>query len=312
MPDVVPVAPDVTAPAPITPPAPDNTPPAPVVAPVVAPSPGSDAAAIAATEARNAWLAGLSDENRELANKKNWADQNAALKSYSELEKMKSAAPAEVPAPVTYKAEDFALKIPENAKDIGYSESFATAYKDMMAKVPGMSPEMANAVHDWYTGFATEQHGTQMTAYAEQLSTRLTETEAALTKAWGASNNPTFSRNLELATRTLNQLGLMDSALEAGLLVKVGEKTSVVSAPFFEAFAKIGQAMYAEDAIHGAPATGVNPFDPKTASQAQQGALIKSDPQKALLLIAALPASEQEMWKPVMDSIRARAAKGGR
>ncbi len=306
----VPAVAAVTPPGTTTTPPPDNTQTAPVTAPVTAPSTGSDAAATAAA-ARDAWLAGLSDENRELAKKKNWADQNAVLKSYSELEKMKSAAAPETPAPVTYKADDFAFKLPDNANDIGYSEGFATAFKETLAKVPGITPDAANAIHDWYVGYATEQYGTQTTAYAEALDTRLVETEAALTKAWGATNNPTFTRNLELASRALTNLGVMDAAVEAGLLLKVGEATKVTNAAFMQAFAKVGQAMYAEDAIHGAPATGVNPFDPKTESQAQQGALIKSDPQKALLLIQALPPAQQEMWKPVMDSIRARAQKRG-
>lgn len=272
---------------------------------VVGSSTGSDADKAAADKATSDWLATLDDEGRELAKKKNWKDQNAALKSYSELEKLQSKGTQ----PVAYKADDYKFTLPTNAKDIGYDENFANGFRTLATEA-GISPEAAAKVHDWYTKFATDSLGAQNSAYATQVKEQVTNAQGALVKSWGAENNPVFKRNAELANRAITNLGAMDKLVEFGAIVvdEAGRKT-VADAAVFEMFAKVGQAMYAEDTLHGpAVADGKNPFGPD-GDQSAAGALIRNDPEKALLLISSLSPTDRAMWLPVLANIRARVKK---
>lgn len=299
-PVVAPVTP-VIAPATV-----DNGTPSPIGI-VIAPSAGSDAPTTPAFDT-TAWLAALDQESRELATKKNWKSPADLTKSYVNLEQEFSKR-APTSEPVKHTADAYKFTLPDNAKDIGYSEDFANGFRAFSAE-NNLSPEVAAKVHDFYTKYATDSLGKQTTDYATEVATRITATEGELVKAWGATNNPVFKRNAELATRAMTQLGVMDAMAEAGVLVKHDKGTTVANAQLFQMFAKIGTAMYAEDTIHGPAVTnGKNPFDPASADQASQGALIKSDPEKALLLISALSPTDQEMWKAVLPSIRARVAK---
>lgn len=271
-------------------------------------STGSDTNNNAPAFDTTAWLAGLDDTSRELATKKNWKSPSDLTKSYVELEKAFSARQAD--GKPAYKADDYKVDIPANAKDIDYNEDFANGFKQVAIE-KGLSPEVFKAVHDWYTNYATELVGKMGTTQAEQLKTQVTSAEAALVKDWGAKNNPIFARNAELAQRAIKQLGIMDDLVDAGAIVQDASGQKVVAnAKLFAALAKVGQSMYAEDHVYNDNVSnGENPFDPKTSNSQLQGELIKNDPEKALLLIAALPQGAQQMWAPFLDSIRGRIKK---
>jgi hypothetical protein len=284
---------------------------------VLAPSTGSEAktdtTSKADTTATEAWLAGLDTESRELATKKGWKDQNAAIKSYSELEKMRSTvADVKTETPVKHTADAYKFTLPDNAKDIGYSDTFANGFRDLAVEAD-ISPAAASKVHDWYTKFAGESLAAQQTDYVAQVTKQVSEAQAALVTEWGAENNPAFKRNVELAQRAMTILGVTDRMVEAGVLIDSNGQKTVADAQMMKMFAQIGKAMYAEDTIHGAVATsGVNPFDPKSSgadAQKLQGDLIRNDPEKALLLISNLAPSDQAMWLPVLSSIKARVKK---
>ena len=291
----------------VTPPADNVTPAATGV--VIASSSGSEVVAPTGT-ANTEWLASLAAESRELATKKNWKDVNAAIKSYGELERLNSTrVPATATTPETYTADAYKFTIPENAKAINYSEEFATGFRQFCVE-NGASPDFAAKTHDWYAKFATDSLGKQTTDYTAQVTAQVTAAEAELTTAWGATNNPAFKRNAELAQRAINQQGMMETLIEYGAVIDNNGVKTIADAKMFQMFAKMGQAMYAEDAVHGAAVTGgANPFDPKTSDMAVQGRLIQTDPEKALLYIQSLSTADQAMWRHEVPKIRARVGK---
>lgn len=284
----------------------DNVNPAPGVT-VGNPSPGSGLTTSTPAFDTTAWLAGLDNESRELATKKEWKSPADLTKSYVELEKAFSTrTPSEKK---TYAAEDYKFTIPDNAKDINYDEGFANGFKDHMVKA-GADPALAAGIHDFYTQFATDAFKKANENYVEEVKTKVSSTEADLVREWGDKSNPVFKRNTDLAYRAMSQLGIVDDLVSAGVLIDNNGVKTAADAKLIKAFAKIGAGMYAEDEMFGSSVVdGRNPFDPKTADSDVQGKLIKNDPEKALLLIGALPPEAQAMWQPVLNSIRARVKK---
>lgn len=299
-------APSAAAPSGTTAPPGDNAPAQAPAAVVIASSTGSEAPAVSADT--TAWLAGLDETSRELATKKSWKGPTDVFKSYGELEKAFSTR-APGTEPPTYKPEDFKFTLPANAKDINYSDQFANGFRDLSIKAK-LSPEQAASVHDWYTGFATERHQAMGADAATKTAERVTAATAALATAWGAENNPAYKRNVELAQRAITQLGAMDMLKKSGAVVEHEGQVVVADAAALQQYAKIGAAMFAEDTLHGGDGgSGINPFDTKTENQALQGELIRKDPEKALLLIGALPPSDQAKWQPMLARIRDRVGK---
>jgi len=239
-------------------------------------------------------LAGLSEEDRALFKQKGWESFSDSLKSYRDLEKQFSAR-----GPNTqqeYRLGDYVFNKPQDAEKLGYNEAFADAFKQGAHKLK-LSPEQASGVHDWFLEFAKQSITSQQQKFAEQTAELVNTAERQLKQSWGETNSPIFQRNFDLAQRAIRQLGLGDSLAEMGVIRAVNGKPTVANAKFFEAMAKVGSGMFAEDDLYGERNSGRNPFDPKEKGTAkEQGELIKSDPDRAEMLIRALPPEDQAMW----------------
>jgi hypothetical protein len=227
----------------------------------------------------DAW-AGLTPENLSIVQNKKWADTNAALKAYGDLERAFSAKSATVDVPTDVAGYDWAR--PADADTYGYSDDFANGFKQGMlgAKVPKAA---AQAAHDWFVGYAKDA----ASKAAEARNTAIAESKVALVREWGPEEGPTFARNVELSLRATEQLGLSDHLVKSGALIKSADgKYTVVDAAAVQAFSKVGSAMFAEDNLYGPVTnTSANPFALATENRTLAGRIVKENPQLAKQLI---------------------------
>lgn len=238
--------------------------------------------------------AGLTPENLQVVKNKNWSDINAAVKSYAELERARGSAPAEAPKDLSAYTFGKPESLPEG---VNYSDEFANSFKEwaLSAKV---QPDAAKTIHDSFVDWSSKQ----ALAAREAMTNRIAETKSQLNKAWGPDESPNFGRQIELSARAAEKLGIMDSLKSVGAIVDVGGKTLVADAKLAQALAQVGNAMFAEDSIHGVSTSTVNPFDPKSENLQLQGQIYKQDPQKAKALIYA--AGQQDRFAYLLSTIK--------
>lgn len=243
------------------------------------------------SEGTKPWYDGLvkDADNLSTIKAKNWESPEAAIKSYRELEtrlsqSTKSQAPSD---PKEYK-----FNIPDAAKDT-YNNAFADAYRTTAHKA-GLSVEQAGAIHDGIVDYFGQTMAAQIEADNAALNKQITTAKTALVEAWGNEQSPEFARSLEMSKRAANQLGLMESLRKNGILVKTGNTETITDPEMFKAFAKIGEALYAEDRLYGTAASNINPFAKETEDLTMQGRIIREDPNKAKTLIRA--AKVEHIW----------------
>jgi hypothetical protein len=252
-------------------------PPATGVDPAVQPS--GSAAPVVTPPGSDPW-AGLNPENLAFVKGKNFTDPNAQIASHRELQTAYSQKAALVDVPADANGYDFAAPadLPEG---VGYSPEFATAYKQAMleGKVPKSA---AKHTHDWFVNYAKDAAAKQV----EATNRSITESKVTLVREWGPEEGPQFSRNVELANRAVEQLGLSDHLVKSGALLKSADgKMTVVDAATVKAFSKIGMAMFAEDGLYGTAASNSNPFAKDTENASAQAKVFKENPHKTLQLI---------------------------
>lgn len=251
------------------------------------------------------WTDGLSDEtHKSLVANKGWKSPADALTSYSDLERKLT----EATTPKSYKPDAYKFTAPANAADIGYNDGLATAFRDFVA-AKGIDPSVASELHDMYVGNVATAVGANSEASAAQVEARLSDTHASLTREWGSPEGPAFQRNVLLAERAMNQLGLQEELLATGVLIKDANGTHVANPKMFAALAKVGNALYSEDRVYGEASIDRNPFAAETMDLTAQGRLVKDDPAKALLLIDALPAASREKLSYLRAQVAARAGR---
>jgi hypothetical protein len=150
------------------------------------------------------------------------------------------------------KPEGYAFNLPDGLPEqLPYDDAFAMRFKTW-AHEAGLSARQAQALHDQYLRDFAGQHA----AAAEAEVQAVGDAHDAIVKAWG------------------------DPASEA-------YKRKVRSPAVAFAFAKVGEALYAEDALHGGPGSLRNPFSGGQENLTEQGRLIRSDPETARALIRA-------------------------
>lgn len=235
------------------------------------------------------WFAGLSGDNRKLAETKGWKSGDDAFTSYRELEKLQGSSlkrPAD-DAPETEwnafyskvgrpeKADAYEFKRPEGLpSDLPYDEALAGSFKTW-AHQAGLNGRQAQALHDQFALAQAEQAKSHMTALTKAVET----TADALVKEWGPQDSEGFKTKHELANRALKKLGLVESFQKSGIILKDNALTDPALAM---AFAQIGEKMFAEDSIDGGDAPGGdNPFKDGAFNLSKITALVKSDPDKA-------------------------------
>lgn len=241
--------------------------------------------------AAGAWYAGLDTDNQAYIKTKGWDKPEASpadvVKSYRELEKSFSQrAPSNVPKT----PDDYRFTKPASLPNgIAYSDDMVKGLAVALHKA-GASQEVASAAHDFWIDAVSKSAEGAGASYAETIIENVREAQTNLTKAWGPEDSPAFKRSVELADRATRLLdpGLRDALIETGALRVVDGKTLVANATIVNALAKVGNAMYSEDALHATPATDSNPFELGAKENvAMQGRLVKEDPNKAALLIRA-------------------------
>jgi hypothetical protein len=245
------------------------------------------------------WTAALDEDTRKTVDAKGWKSPVDAIKSYTELQRDYTAKttnaltlPGENATPEDWnafyakvgrpeKAEGYEFKLPDGLpQDMPYDGKMAELSK-VWAHEAGLTPKQAQAMHD---GFA--RHMAETYAAANEASNKAVESaHAALTKAWGDPESPGYKRNVELANRAIRAQGGDALVAELKQIGALDAQGNVKSPTLAMTMAKFGEALFAEDAIHGGPNAMSNPFSPKSENLTEQGKIIRSDPQLAKALI---------------------------
>lgn len=242
------------------------------------------------------WAAGLSDDNRALVESKRWHGEdrielNRAFDAYRDMEGNldrsipvpgDDATPGERDAferrlgrPDTPDGYEFAL--PDGLPDsFPYSEELAGQFRDWSFRA-GVPAKAAQSLHDDYVReLANMQH-----AETERLTAAEDQSHRDLVSDWGEAEGEGFRRNVILADRALNRLGLSEVMREFGV---IGADGGVRDARMVKALARIGSELYAEDNLHGAAGGGENPFAGDNPNLTEQSRLIRearADPARA-------------------------------
>lgn len=240
------------------------------------------------------WYGAVEDQGlRALAESKGWKNPTDALKSYKELEtaySSKTASPA-----VPKDASEYTFNLPQDLPREAYNDKFAEWFKGSALKTK-LSKEQAAALHDEFVGYARESMGASQQQAQQALQERVNTAANELQAEWGKIDSPQFARNAEMARRAIRNAdpGLMDALRSVGVLQTINGQDTVLNASVMKAFAKMGEGMYAEDRVYGAPSSAKNPFADDSRDLAMQGRFIKEDPDKAASLIRA--AGKEKMF----------------
>jgi hypothetical protein len=115
-------------------------------------------------------------------------------------------------------------------------------------------------------------------------------------KDWGPIDSEGFKQKLAVADVAMKKLGLVDAYKAKGILLPDGSLTDPQIAKAFNA---IGDAMFREDTIDGAGASGgENPFKKDANGQRNLtaiSALVNSDPERAKRL-AREAGENPDLW----------------
>jgi hypothetical protein len=236
-----------------------------------------------------------SPENRELVKNKGWTGLDPILASYRELESKigKALVPPAPDAPPEVRDAFFEkLGRPKTPAEYKFErpatvpESFPYDANDAalianLAHAAGLDPRQAGLVHDGLVMRAVDIANGQL----EQRTAKAAEAQKTIIKEWGEPDSAGYKRNLELANRAITQLGgdtLTADLKGSGILAADG----TITAPAIAfAFSKIGQQLFAEDTVYGGVGGFKNPFAKDTENLQEQGAIIKSDPERAKVLM---------------------------
>lgn len=228
---------DATPPTPSPEPAGEATGAAPNLAAAGILGAGADPAK--AADGAPSWTEGLDDTRRAYVKAHGWSDPAALLESFQQAEKRISERGLTVPS----KADD--PRWADVWKALGRPDE-ASGYK---LQFEGADPKMLEAASGWFhaAGLAPQQakavvgafleHQKASAAQAEALTqAREVESTAALRQAWGEA----YERNIELAMRAGQHLGLSDDEMRA-------MRRTIGVQRFAELLVGIGKDVLAED-----------------------------------------------------------------
>lgn len=247
-------------------------------------------------------LAGpLNEDNRATVEAKKWAgedgsiDLNKIVEGYKNLETHASKS-LKVPGedatdedwnkfysnlgrPEKPDGYEFQLNREALPEEFPYDEKSATEFRNW-AHEAGLTPKQAQMLHDKFVGY---QAG-NFTAMTEHRQKAEGDAHRAIVDEWGGTESEGYKRNVELASRSIHQLGLTDAFKEGGLLSKDG---AILNAKAAFAMAKVGKELYAEDSMAmSSSGLAANPFsEGPHFNRSKQGELIRNDPQRAKAMI---------------------------
>jgi len=256
-------------------------------------------------------LSGLQDEgNRSLAKAKGWDKSNTpdvVITGYRELENRlgKSIVLPEASSPKEdwdklhtalgkpKTPGDYKFKLPQGVKDnFPYDDAFATEYKNWSHEA-GLSPSQAQTLHDKFV----LRSQAQMDAANEGMARRVGSAHQEIVAKWGPTDSAGYKDNLGHAKAGLKGLGLNDVFKAAGLIAQDG---SIADAKLAFALAKVGEGLYREDGLGGAPGhlTESNPWKDGQENLSEQGRIQRENPELARsLIISAGKDPDKAIWK---------------
>jgi hypothetical protein len=244
------------------------------------------------------WWTGLRDEgNLKLVEAKGWTGKSLddVASSYRELESRLGKAlvpPKEDATPEEWqsffgklgrpeKADGYQFKMPDGLpENLPYDANSADKFK-LWAHEAGLTPKQAQAVHDKYVGDFAHMFAARQEAEGASVA----QSHEKLVKMWGDPESEAFKKKNEYANRSLRQNGgeeLTNELKTIGVLAADGSVKSPLLANFL---AKVGETLYAEDALYGGPNTQDNPFAKGKENLTLQGQIIRADPERARVLI---------------------------
>lgn len=242
-------------------------------------------------------LAGLSDDNRMVAEAKGWDTLDKVVTSYRNLEAKigdSLRAPADDASAEEWQsfysrlgrpeaASDYEFSMPEGlAEDFPYDAESADRFAEW-AHEAGLSPRQAQGVHDRFI----HNMNSQFSSMAQANSEAVDEAHAALVEAWGEPATQRYQRNVELTNRALRELGgdrLAASLKDRGVITEDGAIADPAIAFMLH---KAGERLFSEDRVFGADAGRSNPFDRTSENITEQGRLLRGDPDLARTYIRA-------------------------
>lgn len=243
------------------------------------------------------WSSGLSEGNRKIVEAKGWVGKgpDTILDGYRELETQLGKVivpPKDDASPEDWSkffgklgrpetAEAYELKRPEGIpENLPYDAKTADEFK-VWAHEAGLTPKQAAAIHDKYMGKWANAFGTMAAEKANAVNAAHEE----IVKEWGDPDSTKYKRNLELANRSIRNLGGEELLKELKTLGALGPNGEVMTPRLANALSKVGSSLYAEDGLWAGEGTRINPFAKATENLAEQGKIIRSDPDHARVLI---------------------------
>ncbi len=240
-------------------------------------------------------LAGLSDENRRVAETKGWDSADKIVESYRNLEAKIGDSlrpPGDDASPEEWQAfygrlgrpeavADYEFAMPDGlAEDFPYDAESANRFAEW-AHEAGLSPRQAQSLHD---RFVQDTSGRFAAGRQADLSA-IDEAHTTLTEAWGEPATEGYRRNVDLANRALRELGgetLASSLKSRGAISPEGALADPAIAFMLQ---KAGERLFSEDQVFGANAAASNPFTRSTENVTEQGRLLRNDPELARTFI---------------------------
>ena len=239
----------------------------------------------------------LSDDNRQVAEAKGWADADKVVESYRNLEAKIGDSlrpPGDDATPEEWQAFYGKLGRPETpsgyefqmphglTEDFPYDAESAEHFAEW-AHEAGLSPRQAQSLHDRFVQNLNGQFSARQTADADAVDTA----HGALVEAWGEPATERYRRNVELANRAMRELGGDNLAAAFKARGAITADGAIADPAIAFMLQKAGERLYSEDQVFGAQGRASNPFSKPTENITEQGRLLRSDPELARTFIRA-------------------------
>lgn len=187
-------------------------------------------------------------------------------------------------------AKGYTFEAPKDLpEDLPYDGERAGEFRGLAHSL-GLTDAQARGIHDWYASKTVEDFKAHGAGTAEKQLTSAKEQTAILVKEWGPLDGDQMRTNLAFADKALREVGGDEALAEFQRVGLIGSDGRMIqSASIAKMLAKVGAALYTEDAVlKGRTDRLDNPFaEGKSFNVSNQMKVIKEDRDMALSLIAA-------------------------
>lgn len=242
-------------------------------------------------------------DNLNYIKAKKWSSPEEAIKSYRELESNASKSklqlpnenskPEEVDAFYNQlgrpeKSDGYEFKLPEKLPEsFPYEEESANKFREVAHK-GRLTSEQAQGLHDWYV----QEQAAQYQATLESTAKKVEGAHDSIVKSFGDPKGEQYKRGMELADRTVRELGnmidpknnqvLRKELIDIGAILPDGK---VMAPNLIVALSKIGETLYSEDRVYSGISSAKNPWKSDSENLTLQGKFLKDDPDTARQMI---------------------------